>query len=54
VVEVTTEHEYFPPPADLRELMRARGVEQLLDDDAGVAASDVLAALPPLVTAHTR
>ena len=44
-VEVTTEHEYFPPPGDLRELLRARGTEQLLDDDADVAASDVLAAL---------
>jgi 4-hydroxy-3-methylbut-2-enyl diphosphate reductase len=38
-----------PPPADLRELMRARGAEQLLDDDADVSASDVLAGLvaPP-------
>jgi 4-hydroxy-3-methylbut-2-enyl diphosphate reductase len=44
-VEVTTEHEYFPPPGDLRELLRARGAEQLLDDDADVAAGDVLAAL---------
>jgi 4-hydroxy-3-methylbut-2-enyl diphosphate reductase len=52
-VEVTTEHEYFPPPGDLRELLRARGAEQLLDDDAEVAAGDVLAALVTASTAST-
>lgn len=46
VAEVTTENEYFPPPRDLRELLRAQGTEGVLADDAAVAASDVLAALP--------
>jgi 4-hydroxy-3-methylbut-2-enyl diphosphate reductase len=55
LVDVTTEEEYFPPPRELRELMRGLtaainlslggpGVgENMLADDRGVAASDVLA-----------
>ena len=45
VIDVTIEDEYFPPPRDLRELLRSRGEEGRLDDDAGVSASEVLAAL---------
>jgi 4-hydroxy-3-methylbut-2-enyl diphosphate reductase len=45
VIDVTVEDEYFPPPRDLRELLRSRGGEAQLDDDAGVSASAVLAAL---------
>ena len=45
VVDVTTEDEYFPPPRELRDLLRSRGEEGLLDDDRSVAASDVLDAL---------
>jgi 4-hydroxy-3-methylbut-2-enyl diphosphate reductase len=45
VIDVTTEDEYFPPPRDLRELLRSRGQEGQLDDDATLSASDVLAAL---------
>jgi 4-hydroxy-3-methylbut-2-enyl diphosphate reductase len=45
VIDVTTEDEYFPPPRDLRELLRTRGQEGQLDDDAALSASDVLAAL---------
>jgi 4-hydroxy-3-methylbut-2-enyl diphosphate reductase len=45
VIDVTIEDEYFPPPRDLRELLRVRGEEGRLDDDAGVPASEVLAAL---------
>ena len=52
MVEVTTEHEHFPPPSDRRELLRDRGSDRLLDDDADVAASDLLAGLPrPPLTA---
>ncbi|HEY8547483.1 MAG TPA: 4-hydroxy-3-methylbut-2-enyl diphosphate reductase [Acidimicrobiales bacterium] len=42
VVAVTAEDEYFPPPRALRDLLRRRGEEHLLDDDRSVAASDVL------------
>ena len=42
VVDVTPEDEYFPPPRELRELLRRRGEDHLLDDDRSVAASDVL------------
>ena len=42
VVRVIEEDEYFPPPRELREVLRARGWERLLDDDATVAAGDVL------------
>jgi 4-hydroxy-3-methylbut-2-enyl diphosphate reductase len=45
VIGVTIEDEYFPPPRDLRELLRKRGEEGRLDDDAKVAASDFLATL---------
>jgi geranylgeranyl diphosphate synthase type I len=45
VVDVTSEDEYFPPPRDLRDLLRARGHEGQLDDDASLSASDVLDAL---------
>ncbi|HEV7759328.1 MAG TPA: 4-hydroxy-3-methylbut-2-enyl diphosphate reductase [Acidimicrobiales bacterium] len=45
VIDVTTEDEYFPPPRDVRELLRTRGQEGQLDDDAALSASDVLAAL---------
>ena len=42
VVDVTVEDEYFPPPRELRDLLRSRGEERLLEDDRSVAASDVL------------
>lgn len=45
VIDVTTEDEYFPPPRDLRDLLRSAGAETLLDDDRAAAASDVLHAL---------
>ena len=45
VIDVTVEDEYFPPPRDLRDLLRSRGEEGRLDDDAGVSASEVLAKL---------
>jgi 4-hydroxy-3-methylbut-2-enyl diphosphate reductase len=45
VVDVTVEDEYFPPPRDLRDLLRTMGHDGWLDDDAGRSASDVLAAL---------
>jgi 4-hydroxy-3-methylbut-2-enyl diphosphate reductase len=41
VVDVTTEDEYFPPPRDLRDLLRT-GQEGRLDDDAALSASEVL------------
>ena len=55
VVTVTTEEEYFPPPRELRDLLRALAAvatfslfgpadsESVLADDRAVAASDVLA-----------
>ena len=45
MVDVTSEDEYFPPPRELRDLLRSRGEEGLLDDDRAVAASEVLDAL---------
>ncbi len=45
VVSVTDETEYFPPPRELRDLLRAHGAESLLDGDAGIAATDVLGSL---------
>ena len=50
VVDVTDEDEYFPPPRELRELLRAHGTEHLLDDDRAIAASDVLDDLAPAAT----
>jgi 4-hydroxy-3-methylbut-2-enyl diphosphate reductase len=48
VVDVTSEDEYFPPPRELRDLVRSLGGEagRLLDGDRAVAASDVLRDLP--------
>jgi 4-hydroxy-3-methylbut-2-enyl diphosphate reductase len=54
VIGVTIEDEYFPPPRDLRELLRKRGEEGRLDDDAEVAASDVLATLDVRQPLETR
>jgi 4-hydroxy-3-methylbut-2-enyl diphosphate reductase len=57
VVTITTEEEYFPPPRELRELLRAAALAAsvslfapvdpagVLADDRAVAASDVLEAL---------
>jgi len=56
VVTVTTEEEYFPPPRELRDLLRALSTvatfslfgpvdDTVLADDRAVAASDVLASL---------
>src|SRR5207248_1441111 len=59
VVTVTEEEEYFPPPRELRDLMRAVGAavrvsllapadvdgDQILNEDRAVSASDVLDAL---------
>ncbi|HEX9970346.1 MAG TPA: 4-hydroxy-3-methylbut-2-enyl diphosphate reductase [Acidimicrobiales bacterium] len=57
VVTVTTEEEYFPPPRELRDLLRALSAvatfslfgpadaDGVLADDRSVAASDVLASL---------
>jgi 4-hydroxy-3-methylbut-2-enyl diphosphate reductase len=57
VVRITDEDEYFPPPAELRNLLRsltaAIGIGlmtpiepgPLLSDDRAIAASDVLASL---------
>ncbi|HVE93930.1 MAG TPA: 4-hydroxy-3-methylbut-2-enyl diphosphate reductase [Acidimicrobiales bacterium] len=42
-VRITDEEEYFPPPRELRELLRDR--PGALEDDRRVAASDVLASL---------
>jgi 4-hydroxy-3-methylbut-2-enyl diphosphate reductase len=42
-VRITDEEEYFPPPRELRELLRDR--PGALDDDRRIAASDVLASL---------
>jgi 4-hydroxy-3-methylbut-2-enyl diphosphate reductase len=55
VVTLTTEEEYFPPPRELRELLRAAALAAsfslfappvdltgVLADDRAVAASDVL------------
>jgi 4-hydroxy-3-methylbut-2-en-1-yl diphosphate reductase len=47
VVDTTEEDEYFPPPRELRELLRDQGSEHLLDDDRTVAASVVLGQLDP-------
>jgi 4-hydroxy-3-methylbut-2-enyl diphosphate reductase len=47
VVSVIDETEYFPPPRDLRELLRSRRAEALLDDDAAINASDVLGIMMP-------
>jgi len=44
-VRITDEEEYFPPPRELRELLRHR--PGALDDDRRIAASDVLASLAP-------
>src|SRR5207244_2743008 len=56
VVEVTDEDEYFPPPRELRDLLRGLAVAigmapddvNLLADDRAVAASDALEALAAL------
>ncbi|MDP9070675.1 MAG: 4-hydroxy-3-methylbut-2-enyl diphosphate reductase [Actinomycetota bacterium] len=60
VLTVTTEEEYFPPPRELRELLRGAALAAslslfgppvdaagVLADDRAVAASDVLEALAP-------
>jgi 4-hydroxy-3-methylbut-2-enyl diphosphate reductase len=47
VVNVTPEDEYFPPPRELRELLRSMGAEQVLEDDRKMVASKVLAELSP-------
>jgi 4-hydroxy-3-methylbut-2-enyl diphosphate reductase len=41
-VHVTEEDEYFPPPRELRELLRTRLGADALADDRNVTASDVL------------
>jgi 4-hydroxy-3-methylbut-2-enyl diphosphate reductase len=46
VVDATSEDEYFPPPRELRDLLRSRGEEAVLDNDRGIAASTVLYGLP--------
>jgi len=46
VVDVTTEDEYFPPPRELRDLLRSCGEEAVLDNDRCIAASTVLYGLP--------
>jgi 4-hydroxy-3-methylbut-2-enyl diphosphate reductase len=55
VIDVTIEDEYFPPPRDLRDMLRTLGCDDQLDDDAELSASDVLAALAdqvPIGAAH--
>ena len=47
VVDVTPEDEYFPPPRELRELLRSLDADDVLEDDRRVAASDVLNGLAP-------
>jgi 4-hydroxy-3-methylbut-2-en-1-yl diphosphate reductase len=45
-VQVTEEDEYFPPPRELRELLRGRLGADALADDRNVTASDVLDSFP--------
>jgi 4-hydroxy-3-methylbut-2-en-1-yl diphosphate reductase len=45
VVDVTAEDEYFPPPPELRDLLRTAGAATVLRNDRSVVASDVLARL---------
>jgi 4-hydroxy-3-methylbut-2-enyl diphosphate reductase len=45
VVDVTAEDEYFPPPPELRELLRDAGAETVLGNDRLASATDVLAGL---------
>jgi 4-hydroxy-3-methylbut-2-en-1-yl diphosphate reductase len=44
-VHVTEEDEYFPPPRELRELLRSRLGPDALADDRNITASDVLESL---------
>ncbi|MDP1792870.1 MAG: 4-hydroxy-3-methylbut-2-enyl diphosphate reductase [Acidimicrobiales bacterium] len=44
-VQVTQEDEYFPPPRELRELLRNRIGADALSDDRNITASEVLDAL---------
>jgi 4-hydroxy-3-methylbut-2-enyl diphosphate reductase len=45
-VHVTEEDEYFPPPRELRELLRNRVGGDALADDRSITASDVLDSFP--------
>lgn len=45
-VITVAEDEYFPPPPALRAMMRAKGLEHLLEGDRETSASIVLEALP--------
>lgn len=45
-IRVAAEDEYFPPPPGLRALMRARGLEHLLEGDRTALATVALEALP--------
>jgi 4-hydroxy-3-methylbut-2-enyl diphosphate reductase len=52
LVTIGAEDEYFPPPPDLRALMRGLDVEHLLDGDRSARASEVLEALAAAPAGH--